>query len=146
MRKKLEKFNSVLEKELETELDKIIAAGTINPTEVKNVTDAVCLMLKIKEYEEWLESEMDGYSSAMPMQPNHSYRRGRNPMNGQYVSRAAYMPSMSNRYYMNDAGYSGHSIHDRAIANLENMMNDAGNDYERQVLSGMIDELRMNNR
>lgn len=133
---KMREFERVLEKDLKEEVDKVIKAGTISPEGVKTITDAVRLMLKTKEYEDCLmESEMSDYSGAMD--GDRSYRRGRNPMNGQYVSRSSYRPTM---HY----GYSGHSIQDRAIANLENMMGEAGNDYERRVLSGMIDDLKMN--
>ena len=144
---KMREFERVLEKDLREEVDKIIKAGTISPTDVKTVTDAVRLMLKTKEYEDCLmESEMTGYSGAMD--GDRSYRRGRNPINGQYTSGSNSMPHWNANAYVNPSyrsyGYSGHSIQDRAIANLENMMGEASNDYERQVLSGMIDNLRMN--
>lgn len=144
---KMREFERVLEKDLREEVDKIIEAGTISPTDAKTMTDAVCLMLKTKEYENYLmESEMTGYSGAMD--GDRSYRRERNPMNGRYVSNASMPHSWSPNsynYQMNGSyGYSGHSIRDRAIAKLENMMSEAGSDYERQVISGMIDDLRMN--
>lgn len=41
-----------------------------------------------------------------------------------------------------DYGHSGHSIHDRAISRLEQMMPEATTEYERQEISGMIDKLR----
>lgn len=156
MRTKLEKFNHILEKDLGQELDAIIAAGTINPTEVKTVTDAVCLMLKTKEYEEWLDEEDMG----------SSYRRGRSPITGRYVSRSRggsydmdYMTRRGDSYYMDapmhdrphgraydmgmyDLDYSGHSIKDRMIANLETMMDMAGSDYERQEIKAGIDKLQ----
>lgn len=40
------------------------------------------------------------------------------------------------RYMSN--GYSRHSIHDRIVDKLERMMDDAGSDYERNVLAGWI--------
>ena len=157
MIEKMREFERVLEKDLRSELDKIIKDGTISPEQVKVITDAVRLMLKTKDYEQCLMEEMSGYSGAMDV--DRSYRRGRDSVTGQFVSRRfygeptysyngnsmyngqAYMNSMNGSYN----GYSGHSIKDRAIASLENMMNEAGSDYERQVLSGMINDLRMNN-
>lgn len=135
MRTKLEKFDHILEKDLEQKLDEIIANGTINPTEVKTVTDAVCLMLKSKEYEEWLRDGEDLGSS---------FRRGRSPVTGRYVSRSRgdsygtdYMPirgSYGRPYTMDmyDQDYSGHSIKDRMVAKLEGMVDMAKSDYERQ--------------
>lgn len=148
MLNEMKEFDHVLEKDLKELVETIIKKGTISSEEVKKATDAVRLMLKVKEYEDCLmEEQMGGYSGAMD--GDRSYRRGRNPMNGQYVSRnygPSYgTPHMNVSYgdpYMN--GYSGHSIKDRAIANLENMMGEAGNEYERQVLGGMINDLRMN--
>ena len=149
MIKKLEKFNNILEKDLESELDQIIAMGTINPTEVKTVTDAVCLMLKTKEYEEWLSEEDMGSSS---------YRRGRSPVTGRYVSRSRgsyemgdmsrHMGSYHDGYYgrpydmeMYDQDYSGHSIKDRMVAKLETMVDMAKSDYERQEVLEAIKKI-----
>lgn len=141
MRTKLEKFDHILEKDLEQKLDEIIANGTINPTEVKTVTDAVCLMLKSKEYEEWLHDGEDMGSS---------YRRGRSPVTGRYVSRSRgdsygmdYMPirgSYGRPYTMDmyDQDYSGHSIKDRMVAKLEGMVDMAKSDYERQEVLDAI--------
>jgi len=156
MRTKLEKFDHILEKDIEQELDAIIAAGTINAAEVKTLTDAVCLMLKSKEYKEWLDDEDMG----------SSYRRGRSPVTGRYVSRSRggsydtdYMSRRGDSYYMDapmhdrprgraydmgmyDLDYSGHSIKDRMIANLETMMDMAGSEYERNEIKAGIDKIQ----
>ena len=125
MRTKLEKFDHILEKDLEQKLDDIIAAGTITPTDVKVVSDAVCLMLKSKEYEEWLHNGEDSGSS---------YRRDRSPVTGRYVSRRMDMRYPDRPYTMDmyDHEYSGHSIKDRMVAKLEGMVDMAKSDYERQ--------------
>ena len=150
---KLEKFDHILEKDLENELDQIIASGTINPTEVKTVTDAVRLMLKTKEYEEWLSGGDTG----------SSYRRGRSPVTGRYVSRSRgdsygmdymsmrdgsyddpYMRGSYGRAYnmdMYDRDYSGHSIKDRMVAKLETMVDMAKSDYERQEVMEAIKKI-----
>ena len=50
---------------------------------------------------------------------------------------------MINPSYGNyDYGYSGHSIHDRAVAKLEQMMPEATTEYERQEISRMIDRIK----
>ena len=131
MHKKLEKFSGILEKDLENKIDQIVAAGTINPTEVKTVTDAVCLMLKVNEYKQWLENSTDR---------DMSYRRGRDSMTGRYVSRDTYHDVRA-PHVPYDQGYSGHSINDRMIDNLERMMDQATSDYERQKIQEAISML-----
>lgn len=63
-----------------------------------------------------------------------SYRRGRSPVTGRYISRGAY-----------DDGYSGHSIMDRMVAKLESMYDEAQTDHERQTVSEWINRLRTSN-
>lgn len=151
MRTKLEKFDHILEKDLANEMDNVITAGTINPTQVKTITDAVCLMLKTLEYGEWLQDGEDDIGA--------SYRRGRNPMTGRYVSRRmgdSYvmdrMPmhegSYGTRAYNMDAydlDYSGHSIKDRMVAKLETMVDMAKTDYERQEVMNAIHKIESMN-
>lgn len=143
MHKKLEEFSHILEKDLKKELERIVAAGTINPTEVKNVTDAVCLMLKVKDYEEWLmDEESEGYSGNDGYYMNHgSYRRGRDARTGQYVSRDYRDIGRSYGRGSYESGYSSHSINDRMIDNLEHMMDQASGDYERQRIREAISML-----
>ena len=59
---------------------------------------------------------------------NGSYDRGRSPVTGRYVSR--------------DHGYSGHSINDRMISQLENMYDEAKTEYEREEVRKEIERLR----
>lgn len=150
MHKEIEEFNHILEKDLKEELQKVNSAGTIDPNEVKTITDAVKLMVKLKEYEAWCDGEMNGRSYG-----DYSYRRGRNPMNGQYVSRGHDYGRMSyNGPYESpmwgngsrasyDMGYSGHSINDRMIARLEQMMDEADSDFERQKIQEAIGRMEM---
>lgn len=42
-------------------------------------------------------------------------------------------------------GYSGHSIHDRMIAALEDVYGDAKNQHEENEIQAWIDRLRNNN-
>ena len=62
-----------------------------------------------------------------------SYRRGRSPVTGRYISRG------------HEDGYSGHSIMDRMIASLESMYDEAKTDHERQTVSEWINRLRNSN-
>lgn len=66
-----------------------------------------------------------------------SYRRGRSPVTGRYISRGE--DHMSYR-----DGYSGHSIKDRMVARLEDMMDEAKTDHERQTVSEWINRLQSN--
>lgn len=120
----MKSLEEILEKDLKKEMTRITTAGTINPTDVNTITNAVCLMLKLKEYEEWMEKDAMG----------ESYRR--NPTNGQY------MTSHYNSYgYPNTAyeyRYSGHSTKDRMISRLEDMMGEAKNEYEARMIRDAI--------
>lgn len=118
-----------LEDMLMTELNKIVEKGDISPMELENASKVVCLIEKIREMDS--ESEASSFNS---------YRRGRDSMTGQYVSRNA-PRRMSRRSYEN--GYSGHSIKDRMIDHLESMMDEAKTDYERQTVQEWIERLEM---
>ena len=63
-----------------------------------------------------------------------SYRRGRSPVTGKYISRGHY-----------DDGYSGHSIKDRMVAKLESMYDEAKTDHERQTVDEWINRLQGGN-
>ena len=162
----MESVEEILEKELRTEMKKINDAGAFAPGQTKTLCEAVDLMLKMKEYKDWADSEMMG---------GYSGRRGRSPMTGRYVSRdyREYMPNMDGSYdgsyRMNGSynggsyggvgyvkgsyddpynggsynmGYSGHSINDRMIAALENMMGNAKSDYEKHEIVDAIHKLQ----
>ena len=64
-----------------------------------------------------------------------SYRRGRSPVTGRYISRGQY-----------DDGYSGHSIKDRMVARLEDMYDEAKTDHERQIVNEWINRLQGGNQ
>lgn len=149
----MKSFDDILEKELRKEIKKIIDTGTINPTDVSTVTNALCLMLKSLEFEDKIMEKE--YSES-------SYARApRNYSNGRYMSRAmdpyamamdypnsyghmSYgMPSYERMSY--DSGYSGHSTKDRMVARLEDMMGEAKNDYERNIIKDAISNIQASN-
>ena len=125
----MKSLEEILEKELKKEMSRITTAGTLNPTDVKTLTDAVCLMLKLKEYEQWMES---GEGS------RGSYGQYRNTNNGRYMSNANYrLPHVA--YAMPyDMGYSGHSTRDRMVSALEDIMGEAKNEYEASMIRDAI--------
>lgn len=115
----MKSLEEILEKELKKEMSKINTAGTLNPTDVKTLTDAVCLMLKLKEYEQWMEK---GNNSSRSYYPNRSYT---------HIPHMAYaMPY--------DMGYSGHSTRDRMVSALEDIMGEAKNEYEASMIRDAI--------
>lgn len=141
----MKSFDEVLEKDLRKEIKRIVDAGTLNPTDVKTVTDAVCLMLKSLELEDRVEGKEYTDSSYAPM---------RSPSTGRYVSRDtdpymmdshtynSYrmpMPHSRTRY---DMGYSGHSTKDRMVARLEDMMGEAKNEYEMNMIRDAISKIQ----
>lgn len=142
MKETLESLKQTLKKELKKIADK----GDMTPSELDNAYKAFCLYQMVEErlmLETGIAGIGEGYSGRyyrdgmnyeMPDPYYHdggsSYRRGRNPMNGQYVSRD----------YGN--GRSGHSIKDRMIANLEAMVDQASSDYERQQILREIEKMR----
>lgn len=62
-----------------------------------------------------------------------SYRRGRSPVTGRYISRG------------HEEGYSGHSIMDRMVDRLESMYDEAKTEHEKQTVSEWINRLRNSN-
>ena len=145
----MKSFTDILEKDLRAEVKKITDAGTITPTDVKTVSDAICLMLKAKEYESWLEE--DGYSTSSygmhtAYHPN-SFGPARSSTTGRYVSRGMEPYYADDRYTSYgrahyDMGYSGHSTKDRMVARLEDMMGEAKNDYERNMIRNAISQIQ----
>lgn len=115
------------------DLTPLTAKGTLTPAEVKVASDAVCLLKEIQQimYMDAYEDE-EGYSERYNWPMMSSNAQSRSSRTGRYMS------SRDGRY----GGYSGHSIEDRMIANLEGMMDSASNDYERQTIRSWINNLR----
>lgn len=114
------------------ELEKIVKKGDLTVTEVDIATKALCL---IEKAEKLMNGDLEYSEEYYPRSygsPN-SYTRGRSYRTGRYVSRDGSMNARSD--------YSGHSVHDRMIATLESMMDNAPSDYERQVIEDGIKKL-----
>ena len=113
-------------------LRKINDKKDITPQELDNVKDIATVMAKMSEVEAMNSGDFTSYynlDSEMNMSRAPHYRvhmsnsRGRDHNTGRYISL--------------------HSIDDRMIANLENMMDNAGSDYERQRINDWINKIRM---
>lgn len=143
--KTLDELNELIEKELK----KMVEKGDLSANELQAAEKAVCLMEKIiglenGTYEQSFRMPMNSYGRSYGyydrmMMDDASYERGRSPRTGRYVSRDGYDHSMNR-------GYSGHSIGDRAVEKLESMMDNAGSEYEREVLEKYIRMIRADER
>lgn len=184
--KTLEKIRDSIEDAIKPILKK---GEAMSPADLESLTKAVCVIEKIKRLEEGNSYDDGGgysmngydYSGHNSYDDNgNSYRRGRSPITGRYVSRDAmpvyhgarsydgyrdaypndgnsarsYDEGNSNRYYdegastrryydaNNHNGYSGHSIQDRMIDQLEHMIDEAKTEHERQTVKDWIRRLK----
>lgn len=71
-----------------------------------------------------------------------SFRRGRSPYTGQFVSRDQWPMTHSVNGQAYAGGYSGHSINDRMIASLEHMMSQTNDKYEQEQIRNEIESIR----
>ena len=136
-----------LENQIMNELQKVVDKADMTPAELEVSSKAVCVLKELKEYE-YMTNPMRNTSMDM-----YSDARGRDPMTGQYISRnsvpmyygtheASSMmqnPGTVGNSYNN--GYSGHSIKDRMFQRLEQMLPEAQNDGERQLIHDYMRKL-----
>lgn len=140
MQERLMRFEKMLGRELETELDKIDKSGTLSPDNIKLLKDAFKLKKLVKEC-----CEDEGYST----------RRGRDAMTGRYVSRDYMSRDNMSRGSYDDIGSfgsydgsyegtyrgsyaDGYSGHQKMIQHLEKMYDEAEDEKERQMISEWI--------
>lgn len=159
--KLLEKINDSIEDAIKPILKK---GESMTPADLDNLTKAVCIVEKIKRIEDGNSFDDEDYSD-----DGYSYRRGRSPITGRYVSRDS-MPNnrhydyhdtgnamhsthaydsgaSTRRYYdggYNHNGYSGHSSNDMTIYHIENLIDAAQTEQERQFLSEWLRRVKNN--
>lgn len=150
----LEKINDAVEEAIKP----IIAKGSnMTAAELEVLTKAVCTIEKIKQIEEpdistrYQEGYSGGNNSYAPGEENsydskNSYRRGRSSTTGRYVSRDISPEGYSTRRFYDGSygrsnGYSGHSIRDRMVSQLEKMYDEAQTEHERQTVNEWIRRL-----
>ena len=130
------------------EVAKIVKKEDLTPNELESLYKAACLVEKLEMVcggDDYMDDYSSGYYPHMswgnsyggnsygePM--NYSGRRGRSSVTGRFVSRGGM------------EGYSGHSIEDRMVASLEQQMDAAKTDYERQMIQKEIEHIRMGTR
>lgn len=143
---KLKKAYEALEEHIEMLTRK---RGNMSPQDIELLCKDLCAMESLKR----LEEGEGGYSEAHS--GDSSYRRGR-AMSGRFTSRDGGSSSEgyydgnsggnSSRYYdggSGNSGYSGHSKKDRLIDHIEQLMDAAQNEQERQFLRNWLN--RINN-
>ena len=127
----LRKVLKELEDLVAAELNKIVKRSDLNPTELQNAMNAMCLMDKVYDVYEKMENLQNGGEN-----PNYSertvsmhYGGYRSPMTGRHTN-------------IYDRGYSGHSIQDRMVDKLERMMDEATSQYEKDTIAEGIEKLK----
>lgn len=140
---------------VEEEACAIVAKNPIDKNEVMLLGQMVDILKDISTIEtmdDYGEKYLDDdeYSERYyPTRMRDSYRRGRSPSTGRYVSMDS-RPMMDGDRNMRDSyrrdsynrEYSGHSIHDRMIDALERMMDTAATEHERETIRKEIEEIR----
>lgn len=127
-----------LRENVESMLEPLAKKPELSPTEIENATKAMCLLEKIREY---------GDSEDMENGASFNYRDSMYPnrarQDGTYMRGYSRRRDSRGRYSRNghEGEYSRHSIHDRMIAKLEEMIDEAKSDYERNAISDWISRL-----
>lgn len=152
----MEKTLEFIKDKFEDELKVLKKKGDLTPEDVKLVKEMVCTikdineMMKSGQYSEGYSGTNIGNSygdnvgnSYGTMHGNMRYSgTNRSPVTGRYISNGSMNGNSYGHEYPITYGYSGHSIHDRMIAALEPMYDQAKSEHERQVISNEINRIR----
>lgn len=122
------------------EIEKINNRGEMTNADLDNLMKATKVLVNIdgiKGMEEYSDQNFYGYSKGvLPRMESHM------PSYGPHMG---HMGPSYGGYYGNtqyEQGHSNHSIEDRMIANLEQQMDMAKTDYERQTIMREIQHIR----
>lgn len=142
---KNEKYDAYCDKVFKL-LDQLFAKPDISAAELKNANEALCFLDNINKVRrgDAMRDEFDGaqYGS------NSWIASGPYPDDGYGNNYGRRMRSSTTGRYMNGpnpgqmTGTYGHSIEDRMVASLEDMMDQAHNEYERQQIQKQIQDIR----
>lgn len=142
----LEKAREALEEHMQMIVRK---GGNMTPPDIEVLTKDLCALEALKRIEQG-----EGYSQSS----GGSYARGRGA-NGQFVSRdggsyygdgsssRSHDGGSSSRYYdggSGNSGYSGHSRNDMTIYHIENLIDAAQTEQERQFLNEWLRRVKNN--
>lgn len=144
----MEKTLEFIKDKFEDELKVLKKKGDLTPEDVKLVKEMVCTIKDINEmmgsgmYSEGVKPEWTGNSYGTMHGNMHYSGTNRSPVTGRYISNGSMNGNSYGHEYPITYGYSGHSIHDRMIAALEPMYDQAKSEHERQVISNEINRIR----
>lgn len=142
-----------VEKAIEQELQKVLSKPDYTQTDWDGIKKAMCIANMVRGYEsgEYVNEEGASYGrsyanhggyNGYSYMPDPAY--GYDASNGYNSSNGRMRSPVTGRYISN--GYSGHSIEDRMIMALEQQMDEAKTDYERQLVEKEIQRLRRGDR
>lgn len=133
---------------LEREIKGITKKDTMSPAELVNLKEALCAAKSIMDLigelpQEANDANSNGYSSSYSIKPgfkyeysgtmpDYSYRRGRSMTTGRYISRGY------------DNHYSGHSIYDKLIANMELTYDECRGEHDEKIIDTAIRMVNQN--
>lgn len=135
-------------KKIEHEIAGLNKKDTLSVAEIANLKEALCAAKSIMDIiGEIPQDAQDSYSNGVTGSyslrpgfkyeysegmPDHSYRRGRSMTTGRYVSRG------------HDRFYSGHSIYDILVANMELTYNDCKSEHDEKIIDTAIRMVNQN--
>ena len=131
---------------IEKEICTICSKEPMSPQDVDNLKDLAAAYAHLTTSVGMVDFGQYMYGDESSLS---SFRRGRSPYTGQFVSRDQWAPnsmgwpmehSMNGPAYT--GGYSGHSINDRMIASLEHMMSQTNDKYEQEQIRNEIESIR----
>lgn len=136
-----------VEKAIEQELQKVLSKPDYTQTDWDGIKKAMCIANMVRGYEsgEYMNEDGASYGRGYGNYSGHdgySYRS--DPAYEYQASNGRMRSPVTGRYISN--GYSGHSIEDRMIMALEQQMDEAKTDYERQLVEKEIQRLRRGER
>ena len=149
----MEKTLEFIKDKFEDELKDLKKKGDLTPEDVKLVKEMVCTIKEINEmmgsgmYSEGHYRTNTGTSYGNNMDNSYGNYSGtsRSPVTGRYISNGSMNDTSYGSYghlYPERYGYSGHSIHDRMVAALEPMYDQAKSEHERQIITNTINRIR----
>ena len=112
------------------ELDNLFMKGSLTPTETEAAMKGMCLLEKIDEYIDGSGEYSEGRRMSRDWRPEHH-------MEGRIPYREYEITSYGDRT-RGGMRYSGHSINDRVVEKLENLMDTAESDYEKKKIKEFI--------
>lgn len=126
---------------LEKKIGEVINKGDINPNEMDCVYKAVKSIGQIATIEAMERARWTEEESRRMQTVSHGYPYEHYPVYDRDASMARSRNAIG-QFTSHDSGYSGHSVNDRMIDQLEHMITPTTPDYERQEIMEQIRQIR----